>query len=94
MHFGTLLTTRRQEEVARRSLIGTINSRGRPECYAETWEEKLKGCTGWTAQKLIDFSAGFEAIGIRRNTDITQERFDNWRKWSAEAMDNGAKRAY
>eukprot|EP00972_Heterocapsa_arctica_P074340 10970893-Heterocapsa_arctica.AAC.1 len=76
------------------SLLKTINSRGRPECYAETWEQKLKGCTYLTAQKLIDFSAEFEAKGIRRNNDIAQERCENWRKWFAEAMDNGAKRAF
>eukprot|EP00972_Heterocapsa_arctica_P038283 5636560-Heterocapsa_arctica.AAC.1 len=62
MHFGAFLTTCRQEEVARRSFIGTINGRGKPDCYAETWEDKLKGCADWTAQKLIDFSAEFEAI--------------------------------
>eukprot|EP00972_Heterocapsa_arctica_P008688 1274304-Heterocapsa_arctica.AAC.1 len=39
MHFGTFLTKCRQEEVARRSLTGTINSQGRPDCYAETWED-------------------------------------------------------
>eukprot|EP00972_Heterocapsa_arctica_P099136 14630075-Heterocapsa_arctica.AAC.1 len=74
MHFGNFLTTCRQEEVARTSLLRTINSRGRPDCFADIWEEKLQGCTDWTAQRLIDFSAEFEAIGIRRNTDITQER--------------------
>eukprot|EP00972_Heterocapsa_arctica_P079763 11753069-Heterocapsa_arctica.AAC.1 len=34
------------------------------------------------------------AIGERRNSDIIQERCEGCRKWSAEAMDNGAKRAY
>eukprot|EP00972_Heterocapsa_arctica_P040664 5993337-Heterocapsa_arctica.AAC.1 len=57
MHFGSFLTVCRQEVIARRSLIQTINGREKPECYAETWEEKLKGCADWPAQKLIDFSA-------------------------------------
>ena len=65
-----------------------------PECYRDIWEEKLQGCSEWNAQKLTDFSAEFEAIGIRRNTEITQERWDNWRKWSAESMENGATRAF
>eukprot|EP00972_Heterocapsa_arctica_P108436 15970462-Heterocapsa_arctica.AAC.1 len=34
------------------------------------------------------------AIGERRNSDVIQERCESWRKWSAEAMDNSAKRAY
>eukprot|EP00972_Heterocapsa_arctica_P065029 9599506-Heterocapsa_arctica.AAC.1 len=34
------------------------------------------------------------AIGERRNCDVIQERCESWQKWSAEAMDNGAKRAY
>eukprot|EP00972_Heterocapsa_arctica_P081030 11940989-Heterocapsa_arctica.AAC.1 len=34
------------------------------------------------------------AIGARRNNDIIQARRESWRNWSAEAMDNGAKRAY
>eukprot|EP00972_Heterocapsa_arctica_P073401 10841726-Heterocapsa_arctica.AAC.1 len=34
------------------------------------------------------------AIGERRNCDVTQEKCESWRKWSAEAMDNDAKRAY
>ncbi len=94
MHFGTSLTACRQEGIARKSLIGTINCKGRLDCFAKIWEDKLKGCADWPAQKLIDFSAEFEAIGIRRNTDITQERCENWRKWSAEAMENGAKTSF
>ena len=54
----------------------------------------MKGGVNWPAQKLLDYSAEFEAIGTRRNTDVTQERCESWRKWSAEAMENGAKRAY
>eukprot|EP00972_Heterocapsa_arctica_P062048 9148579-Heterocapsa_arctica.AAC.1 len=34
------------------------------------------------------------AIDERRDCDVIQERCENWRKWSAEAMDNIAKRAY
>eukprot|EP00972_Heterocapsa_arctica_P017151 2535340-Heterocapsa_arctica.AAC.1 len=57
MHFGTFFTTCRQEEVATTSLQLTINSRGKPECFSDIWEDKLQGCTDWTAQRLIDFSA-------------------------------------
>eukprot|EP00972_Heterocapsa_arctica_P025726 3786543-Heterocapsa_arctica.AAC.1 len=94
LHFDTFFNISRQEEVARKSLLKTINSQGKPEGFRDNWEAKLHGCADWTAQRLIDFSAEFEAIGIRRNTEITQERCENWRKWSAEAMDNGAKRAF
>eukprot|EP00972_Heterocapsa_arctica_P065011 9596396-Heterocapsa_arctica.AAC.1 len=90
LHFDTFFTNCRQEEVAKRSLQKTINIRGKPECFRDIWEDKLQGCTDWSAQRLIDFSAEFEAIGVRRNTEITQERCENLRKWSAEAMDNGA----
>eukprot|EP00972_Heterocapsa_arctica_P103843 15303931-Heterocapsa_arctica.AAC.1 len=55
---------------------------------------KLRNCASWESQKLLDMSSEFGAIGERRNIDITQERCDKWRRWSAEAMDNGAKRAY
>eukprot|EP00972_Heterocapsa_arctica_P015376 2266132-Heterocapsa_arctica.AAC.1 len=94
LQFYIFINNCRQEEVAKRSLQKTINSKGKPEQFRDLWEEKLQGCTAWGAQKLIDFSDEFAAIGVRRNTDITRERCDNWRKWSAEAMDNGAKRAF
>eukprot|EP00972_Heterocapsa_arctica_P028422 4179583-Heterocapsa_arctica.AAC.1 len=55
MIFGNLLTICRQEETARKSLIQTINRRDRPEGYEEIWEEQLRGCGQWTAQKLFDF---------------------------------------
>eukprot|EP00972_Heterocapsa_arctica_P033991 5004513-Heterocapsa_arctica.AAC.1 len=34
------------------------------------------------------------AIAEGRSKAIIKERCENWRKWSAEAMDNGAKRAF
>eukprot|EP00972_Heterocapsa_arctica_P073306 10824905-Heterocapsa_arctica.AAC.1 len=74
MIFGNLSTISRQEETAKKSLTQTINRQDRPEGFEEVWEERLKGCVNWPAQKLVDFSAEFEAIGTRRNTDITQER--------------------
>eukprot|EP00972_Heterocapsa_arctica_P030918 4547439-Heterocapsa_arctica.AAC.1 len=94
MILGNLLLITKQEVTAKKSLLQIINRRDRPEGYEEVWEAKLRGCVEWPTQKLFDYSAEFEAIGTRRNSDITQERCENWRKWSAEAMDNGAKRAY
>eukprot|EP00972_Heterocapsa_arctica_P047854 7057423-Heterocapsa_arctica.AAC.1 len=55
--FGNLTTISRQEEIAKKSLLQTINRRDRPEGFEEVWEERLKGCVNWSGQKLADFSA-------------------------------------
>eukprot|EP00972_Heterocapsa_arctica_P101374 14941076-Heterocapsa_arctica.AAC.1 len=83
-----LIRSFRQEELAKKSQTKAISARGKPQEDGDIWDTKFKDCCDWESQELIDIGEEMAAIGERRNCDVTQERCESWRKWSAEAMDN------